>query len=171
MTLTLTTYDDGVTFVINEYIKNANNIILIEYGRGTSELAQSLIDIGLDVTIVEDVNQNIFSPNPDRYEGLESIIVKHNVLSAAPCPDIKADVVYASIPHMIPNVPNPSIYPKIRDAFKKMKSMVNPGGFLITVDYNTPTINQAVSELFDETTVTALIDTETGAYVAVMLCE
>ena len=171
MTLTLSTYDEGVTFVLNEYLQTSTDIILIEYGRGTSELAESLIDLGLNVSIVEDVNQNIFSPNPDRYSGLESIMIKHNVLSAAPGPSIQADVVFASIPHMIPNVPNASVYPKIRDAFKKMKNMVKPGGVLLTVDYNTTTIMQAVTELFNESAVKPLIETETGPYMAAITCE
>lgn len=171
MNIELAHYDDAITYVINEYLENAKDIALVEYGRGHKELAFNLIDAGYSVKVVDDLTQNVFLPDDTRYQGLEEYMIEHNILSAQPVPDIKVDLVFASIPHIIPNLPPGKFYPKVKDSFEKMKKMVRPGGFLITLDYNTVNIKKAVSETFDEAHVSPLIDTNNGFYIAAIHCE
>lgn len=162
-------YDDTFNVVFTEYFNllQVSTVGLFEYGRGDKELAEFLIDNGYDVKIYDDYSQNIFRPTEGRYKGLDDHFTEYNILGNPEPPDVLHDVIFCSLPNMIPGVPNDAIYPKLRSAFERMYGMLNPGGYIITCDYNSQNIKRCVDELFDS--VRTMIDVdEENKYFAVI---
>jgi hypothetical protein len=72
--------------------------------------------------------------------------VEYNVLNSNSC-DEKFDLIFASLPNFVPQFDVDVFQQRLNMGFENMMSMLNPKGYLISVDYNTSTIKQAVKNL------------------------
>lgn len=160
MKFQLENYDDTFNVVFTEYFNllQVKKVGLFEYGRGHKELAEALIENNYDVSIYDDYNQNIFRPQDGRYKGLDDHFTEYNILGNPEPPDVLHDIIFCSLPNMIPGVPDEALYPKLRGAFERMYNMLEPGGYIITCDYNSANIKRCVDELFDS--VKGMIDVD-----------
>lgn len=173
MEFQLENYDSTHNVVFNEYFNKwpVKTVGLFEYGRGDKELAQFLIDNDLDVRIYDDYTQTIFRPSNGRYQGLDDNFTEYNILGGSEPPDVLHDIIFCSIPTMIPGVPDDAIYPKIRGAFERMYNMLEPGGYIITCDYNSYNIKRCVDELFDSVKGMIDVDEHNSYFAAIRYSE
>lgn len=140
-------YDNVLISVLTSYINDSQKVGLCEYGRGNSNLFDYINNnLGASTTIIEDFNQTIFQADRNKYKGLEDHIVEYNVLNSNTC-DEKFDLIFASLPNFVPQFDVDVFQQRLNMGFENMMSMLNPKGYLISVDYNTSTIKQAVKNL------------------------
>lgn len=160
-------YNEAVIKTIDHYAENASKIALVEYGRGHQELALYLIEQGKEVTVIEDFKQTIYQADIANYKDIEDKILEHNILSTDTL-DEKFDLIYCSLPNMIPNIPDEAYQFKLTSAFKKMFGCLSKNGQLLTVDYNTPTIACSIHELGKQ--VNPLIEVSANQYYMASVC-
>lgn len=162
-------YDDAVLDILNTYSENCDHITLVEYGRGNGELVKYFLEKDKKVTVIEDFTQTIFQADRKKYEDYSDYLVEHNVLSSE-APEHKTDLIFCSLPNTVPHIREEVFQQKLDIAFKNLFSCLNPGGWIITLDYNVPTIENAIHSLGVAVDPLLQIDEE-SYYMASALCE
>lgn len=166
-------YDSAITSILDIYMEDAYDITLVEFGRGNGALAKKYLDLGKKVTIIENFKQQIYQADWDNYADYKDITINHNVLSTEGWDDVKlrTDLIFCSLPFIVPTAGDmeASQYQEMLNrAFYELSGLLRRPGRLITVDYNTPQIREAVKELNLE--VDPLIDQGDGNhYIASIL--
>ena len=150
-------YDSGVSDVLDIYMEDCEDITLVEFGRGNGALAKKYLDQGKKVTIFEDFKQQIYQADPDNYSDFKDETVNHNVLSTEGWDELKhrTDLIFCSLPFIVPHagdMEDETYQGLINRAFYELGGLLRRPGRIITVDYNTPQIKEAVAELNMETT-------------------
>lgn len=162
-------YDNAVLDVLNTYSENFDNITLVEYGRGNGELVKYFLEKNKKVTVIEDFTQTIFQADRKKYEDYSDNLLEYNVLSSE-APEHKTDLIFCSLPNTVPHIPEDMFQQKLNIAFKNLFTTLNPGGWLVTLDYNVPTIENAIHSLGVAVDPLLQIDEE-SYYMASALCE
>jgi len=162
-------YDDAVLDVLNTYSENFDNITLVEYGRGNGELVKYFLEKDKKVTVIEDFTQTIFQADRTKYKDYDDNLLEYNVLSSE-APEHKTDLIFCSLPHTVPHVQDEIFQQKLNIAFKNLYAMLNSNGWLVTLDYNVPTIESAIHSLGVAVDPLLQID-EDSYYMASALCE
>ena len=160
-------YDQGVIDVLDIYMKDCEDITLVEFGRGNGALAKKYLEQGKKVTIFEDFKQQIYQADWDNYADYDDILVKHNVLSTEGWDDLKfrTDLIFCSLPFVVPHAGDfdDDVYQgMLNRAFYELSGLLKRPGRIITVDYNTPQIKEAVAEVNLE--ITPLIEQSKGVH-------
>lgn len=140
-------YDNTVISVLQSYITNSHRVALCEYGRGNGKLFSYLSQQVDEIKIIEDFGQTIFQADRNNYKDFDQEdIIEYNVLSSGPLKE-KFDVIYASLPNFVPQFDTDIFQSRLDMAFKNLISMLNPKGYLISVDYNTTSVKQSIQSL------------------------
>ena len=145
-------YDSATITVLDIYMEDATDITLVEFGRGNGALAKKYLDKGKKVTIIEDFKQQIYQADWDNYSDYKDITIPHNVLSTEGWDDIrhKTDLIFCSLPFVVPTEGDMSpidYQDMLNRTFYELSGLLRKPGRIITVDYNTPQIREAVAEL------------------------
>ena len=142
-------YDSAVINVLDIYMEGCEDITLVEFGRGNGALAEKYLEQGKKVTIIEDFDQQIFQANRDYYSDYNNILVRHNVLDEEGWDDLQhtTDLIFCSLPFTVPHagdMPDDAYQTMLNKGFLNLTTLLAKGGRLITVDYNTPQIVEAI---------------------------
>ena len=166
-------YDKGVIDVLDIYMEDATDITLVEFGRGNGALAKKYLDLGKKVTIIEDFRQQIFQAKWEDYAEYKDITISHNVLSPEGWDDLthKTDLIFCSLPFVVPtegDMQDAEYQEILNRTMYELSGLLRKPGRIITVDYNTDQIREAIGELNLE--ITPLIDQGDGNhYIASVL--
>jgi len=160
-------YDQGVIDVLDIYMKDCQEITLVEFGRGNGALAEKYLNEGKKVTIIEDWKQQIYQADPKYYEDYKDITLQHNVLDSAGWDDLRhrTELIFCTLPYIVPHagdMEDDAYQTLLNRAFYEMSGILKKPGRILTVDYNTKQIKDAVQNLNMD--VTPLIDQGNGRY-------
>ena len=160
-------YDQGVIDVLDIYMKDCKDITLVEFGRGNGALAEKYLAEGKKVTIIEDWKQQIYQADEKYYEQYEDITIKHNVLDTKGWEDIRhrTELIFCTLPFIVPHAGTieEDVYQTyLNRAFYQLTGLLDRPGRILTVDYNTSQIKEAVKSLNMD--ITPLIDQGNGKH-------
>lgn len=143
--ITVSGYDKGIISILNAYAFEKKNIALVEFGRGNGELFTFFSEANIgNVSILEDFEQTIYQGDSSLYSDLE--VTKYNAFAGTPL-ETKYDLIYCSLPNMIPGFEGHVFQSRLELAFKNLLTMLNKDGILISVDFNTNSIKTAIESL------------------------
>lgn len=135
-------YESQILSILHHYAKDAEHVACVEFGRGNGKLVPWFNTfIAGDAVALEDFEQTIFQGDKTLYEDVN--VVEWNAFGGTAL-DTKFDVIYCSLPNQIPGLEETMFQERLNSAFSHLKSMLNKDGVLITVDFNTLSIQRAV---------------------------
>ena len=145
-------YDQGVIDVLDIYMEDCDEITLVEFGRGNGALAEKYLSQGKKVTIIENWNQQIYQADPKLYEPYKDIIIEHNVLGSDGWDELRhrTDMIFCSLPYIVPHtgdMEDEAYQELLCKSFYEITGLLRRPGRLLTVDYNTVQIQNAIRSL------------------------
>ena len=155
-------YDQGVIDVLDIYMKDCKDITLVEFGRGNGALAEKYLAEGKKVTIIEDWKQQIYQADEKYYEQLYNTNHEFKIASSL---NSQTGPIMAynneEYGDFYQNFVVKGTSSKIR-AFYELTGLLDRPGRILTVDYNTSQIKEAVKSLNMD--ITPLIDQGNGKH-------